>query len=124
MRRRDNAGGKAVRTQRRKTLKRRQAPKAARRRKPSAVDANEKIEILERRLNEALAQQAATSEILHVISNSLTNAQTVFSAIARSAAQLCEAFDVVSMASMETSCVSSPITVRCRQATSRFTVGQ
>ena len=73
MRRPSKAGGKAVKTQRRKTLKRRNAPKVAARRKPSATDPYEKIVLLEHRLDEALEQQAAMSEILGVISNSPTD---------------------------------------------------
>ena len=50
---------------------------------------------LARRLADALAQQAATSEILRVIS-SQTDVQPVFDAIARSSVRLCEAgFSVV-----------------------------
>ena len=64
MRQRDKAGGKAAKTQRPKTLKRRNAPKVGH--KPSAADANEKIALLEQRVNEALEQQTATSEVLNV----------------------------------------------------------
>jgi hypothetical protein len=60
MRRRDKAGGKAVKTQRRKALKRRNTAKIARRRKPSAADATEWIALLTSERDEALEQQAAT----------------------------------------------------------------
>src|SRR6185437_8193026 len=50
---------------------------------------------LSKHLAEALEQQAATSEILRVISRSQTDAQPVFDTIAAAALQLCRASSAV-----------------------------
>jgi two-component system, NtrC family, sensor kinase len=93
MRRRD----KAVTTQRRKTLRRRNTAMVARRRKPSAVDAYEKIARLEHRLNETLEQQSATTEVLRVIASSPTEIQSVLDAITTTAARLLDVADAYIM---------------------------
>jgi transcriptional regulator with GAF, ATPase, and Fis domain len=93
MRRRD----KAVKTQHRKMLKSRNTARVARRRKPSAVDAYEKIARLEHRLNETLEQQSATTEVLRVIASSPTEIQSVLDAITTTAARLLDVADAYIM---------------------------
>ena len=84
MRRRD----KAAKAQRHKTLKRRNTVKVVHRRRPSVVNATERIALLTRERDESLEQQIATSAILHVISNSPTNAEPVFDTIVECALKL------------------------------------
>src|SRR5213082_1266666 len=64
--------------------KRGDAPKAARRRSSSKQT---------RDLAEALEQQAATAEILRVISSSPTDLERIFAVVAASATRLCDASD-------------------------------
>jgi signal transduction histidine kinase len=81
MRRPDKSGSKAVKSQRRKTLKRRSAPTAA--------DQETDVAGLTRALSDAREQQVATAEILRVIRASPADAQPAFEAIVRNAVSLC-----------------------------------
>jgi signal transduction histidine kinase len=72
-----------------------------RRRKPKKVvrkppmDDSAKVRDLEKRLVDAHDQQKATAEILRIISGAPTELQPVLDAIARNAALVCDAYDVV-----------------------------
>jgi GAF domain-containing protein len=89
---------KAMKTRHRKTTKAKPnlAPKPARRSDSPAAKLQEHLDRRTRELDEALAHQAATSEVLNVIRRSPADAQPVFDAIVQSAARLCGAnFSVV-----------------------------
>ena len=89
MKRRKKADGKQSGAVRRKATapERRNAPKVARSKKSPAGEETE-VARLSRERDEALEQQAATSDILRVISQSSTDVQPVFEAIVLTAVRL------------------------------------
>jgi GAF domain-containing protein len=91
MRRRDKAGRKVVKTQRHKTLTRRNAPKAGPGRRSLSTGKETNITRLTRERDEALEQQTATSDVLRVISGSSGELEAVFKAMLENATRICGA---------------------------------
>jgi len=83
---RRGSSGKPMKGQRVNRPKGRKAPAA----RISSADLREQVITFNRELKEAREQQAATSEVLSVISSSVADAKPVFEIIARSVARLCD----------------------------------
>src|SRR5262249_49091381 len=83
--------GKAVRGQRRKTSTRGNVPKVGRGRRSLAAGKEANIARLTRERDEALAQVAATSDVLKVISRFTFDLKPIFQAILANATRLCDA---------------------------------
>jgi class 3 adenylate cyclase len=93
MKRRSKVTSKPVKLRRHKASKQKRelAPTEASRPKTSAIGKDEQIARLTHERDEALQQQAATTDILQLISSSPENLQAVFATILENAVRVCDA---------------------------------